>query len=380
MNDRQRDFRLIWNWLSRHHNRQSSVWWFFLLTPRQPEGFGPKQIMFTILTRAGQAVTINGRQFTGLDLQQVTHGPQENFDSMMVGWIHDGQTLHDGIIHEGAPATLSQDGSLTAWLTAADGRRLGCELRAEGDKPYNIQADFTGERGYGRFEVWGGDQSETTAPWDSLDLSTPFGGSRVVAWRHLNFAGEFAWPGGAEKLEGVGYFQRVCLDFPAFPWKWIWAMFEDESVFSCFVPYVGPHLLRRGDRFMPGWLERITLPVKSSGYISLRDERGVHQVTLFEKISVTPILHGRHKTDLPHFLVRCHSRNGDFIQYQAEPYAHTEFVMTYPSLAGLRQACFNYNEYPFRICQLKGQINGRSLEQANLGNGFGNCEYTWGLA
>jgi hypothetical protein len=379
MSNKQHGFNLIWNWLSQYHNRHSSAWWFFLLTPRQPEGFGPKQMMFTLLTRVGEEVTINGQQFAGLDLQQATRGSVEKFDSMMVGWIHDGRELHEAIIHEGAPATLSQDGSLSAWLTEADGRRLGCEMRAEGDKPYNIQADFTGQRGYGRFEVWGDERSETSAPWDTLDLTTPFGGSRVVAWRHLNFAGEFASPSGVEWLEGAGYFQRVCLDFPAFPWKWVWAVFEDESVFSCFAPYLGLHALRRGDRFMPGWLERAALPIKPSGYISLRDKQGVHQMTLFEKISVTPLLNGRRKTEFPHFHVHCRSKNGDFIQYLAIPHAHTEFIMDRPVLAGLWQSRFNYNEYLFRIHNLSGQINGRPLERAKLGAGFGNCEYTWGV-
>lgn len=370
---RDRGFDLIWDWFPHWQNRHSSVWWFFLLTPKQPEGFGPKQMMFAAIARAGEQVGINHTWHHGLDLTQVSGGAEERFNTIVVGWINDGQQLHEDIVHHSCPATLSKSGSLTAWSPQPDGRYFGSELRVTGEKPYGLEARFVGARGCAHFEVWGDPASEVTKPFDALNLNTPLGGSQVIAWRHLRFAGEFVSPAGTEQLEGIGYFQRVCLNFPAFPWKWIWAVFEDESVFSCFVPYVGLHLWRRGDRFMPNFLEQAAVPIRPTGYFSPAEPRSLIR---FEKVRVTPVQNGGR---YPNFVVECASANGDFLRYTAVPYAHTQFLMDRPVLRRLWQTRFNYNEYLFRIHDLDGRVSGKPLNQRNLGNGFGNCEYTWGL-
>ena len=39
-------------------NRHSSTWWFFLLFPQGPDGYGPRQLMFTIAARRGREMRI----------------------------------------------------------------------------------------------------------------------------------------------------------------------------------------------------------------------------------------------------------------------------------------------------------------------------------
>lgn len=361
-------FDRIWTQLRQLQNRHSSSWWFFLLFPRQKDGFGPKQMMFALVSRVGETVHIQDVPHPGLQRQPVPDGPIDTFNTFAVGWINDGQKIHDRIVHTPAVADLSLDGAIHAW----NDNQHGGGIQTRPDKPYGLDVTFAGKRGHGHFQVWGDPAYPATGPIES-DVQTMFGGANVVYWPHLRFAGEFGSPTGTEWLEGIGYFQRVCLNFPAFPWKWIWATFADESIFSAFVPYVGPHLFRRGHRFFPHWLERAAAPIKPSSYFV---QGGSWQQVDFNQTQVKIL---PHKSQYPQFAVHCQADNGDYIQYRLEPHAHTGFLLDRPLWRGLWKTRFNYNEYLFHIRDLSGRIAGRALNLKQLGQGFGNLEYTWGL-
>ncbi len=365
-------FDLIWTQLRALQNRHSSSWWFFLLFPRQKAGFGPKQMMFALVSRMGQMIEIAQVPHPSLSLQPEPDGVPDRFNTFAVGWINDGQTVHEKIVHDAAAATLSRDGFLHAWAEQPHGAQYGGGIERLPDKPYGLEARFMGERGCAHFQVWGDPAYPVTGPIEA-DVQTLFGGANVIYWPHLRFAGEFSSPAGTEWLEGIGYFQRVCLNFPPFPWKWIWATFNDESVFSAFVPYVGPHLLRRGHRFFPHWLERAAASIKPSSYFA---QGGTWQQVDFNQTQVKVL---PHKGRYPQFAVQCQAVNGDFIQYRLEPHAHTGFLLDRPLWRGLWKTRFNYNEYLFHIRDLSGRIAGRPLNEKKLGQGFGNLEYTWGL-
>ena len=73
--DHQRIFDLIWSQMPEMQHRTSSSWWFFLLCPKEESGYGPRQLMFSIATRAGKQIRINGSWLPGLDLnRQIENG------------------------------------------------------------------------------------------------------------------------------------------------------------------------------------------------------------------------------------------------------------------------------------------------------------------
>lgn len=369
---KQNPYDLIWQRFPERQIRSSSVWWFFLLLPKQAQGFGPKQAMFSLLSIVGDTVKINHKEQPGLNRYLTINGDEERLNTTAVGWFFDGQQMHENIVHQSSQAVLSQDGSISAWHKLDNGDQFGGELRACATKPFGIEAAFSGSRGYAHFQAWGDPQSEITSPVAPYDVNTVFGGYHVVTWRHLRFAGEFSYPHGTKQLEGIGYFQRVCLNVPPFPWKWIWAAFEDETVFSCFIPYIGPHLFRGRDRFFSERLERATIPLGKGGFFSRGDTR---EPAMFDKVDVVPILGGKY----PQFMVSCRAANGDFMRYRAVPNGHAQLLLDRPFLGDFWHSRFNYNEYPFKIDQLEGRVGGKVLNRKTLGNGFGNCEYTWGL-
>lgn len=367
-------FQLIWTQLPEKQQRHSSSWWFFLLLPKQKEGFGPKQMMVTLVARAGQELTLGKTRFKGLDLRRRIQKGLDEFNAMTVGWIYDGQQMHTELVHEPAVATVSeQDCSVSAWSRQPDGTLYGSEMRAAPDLPYGVAVDFAGPKGNGRFKAWSADsQNRMQSPLETVNIDTPFGGSHVIAWPQLHFAGEFSSPSGTEYQEGVGYFQRVCLNFPPFPWKWIWATFADESVFAAFVPYIGFNFLRRHDWFFPKTLEKWSIPIKQSAYLR---QTNPQNYTEFDQTIITPLV--QEKGKYPHFQVMCRAKNGDFFQFHITPHTHAQFKLHKPILGGLFNSVFNYNEYLYRIQDMNGRIGGKPIQ--DMGTGFGNIEYTWGF-
>jgi hypothetical protein len=365
-------FDLIWTQLPPKQNHHSSSWWFFLLFPRQKEGFGPKQIMFAVVSRAGETIRINGAEHPGLSLSRPQHATTDCFQTSVLGWIYDGATMHKGLVHDAAAATLSSNGHLHAWDGTGGQMMRGASLNLLSDKPFGIRAEFMGDKGFGRFDVWGDPAHPYNQP-NEYDVQIRSWGANVIYWPHFRFSGEFCSPGGHEWLEGIGYFQRICLNFPPFPWKWIWATFADETVFSAFIPYVGLNGLRRGDWFFPNLIERATYRVLQSSYLL---PGGTGTPIFFDDTRITPL---RGRTPHPQFAVSCRSANGDFFQYRIDPYAHTQFLLDHPLWGSRWHSRYNYNEYLHHMQDVRGRVAGRPLNLTQLGPGFGNLEYTWGF-
>ncbi len=372
--EQKRAFNLIWSQMPQMQNRMSSSWWFFLLLPKGEEGYGPKQIMFAITARAGDEINISGGDLRGIDLKRNLTAQKDQFEVQNVGWYFDGQVLHEELVKQIALATLSSDGYIEAWAKRPDGQQHGSKIWASPDEPLTLEAHFKGARGEARFKTWGDLKTVDTSPDESININTPLGGTHFIAWRLINFEGTFTSPVGTEHLQGLGYFQRVCLNVPAFPWKWVWSLLEDGTLFSAFVPYVGPHLFRRGYRFFASkkW-EKRTIPIASGAFI---DFPGDSERILFDKSSVTPVFrNGSH----PDFLVSARSKNGDFIKFFANSYDHAPQSLSRRIFGGKLRTHWSYNEYMFRMENLEGRVGGQVINHQTKGNGFGNVEYTWGL-
>lgn len=372
--EQKRAFDLIWSQMPHMQNRMSSSWWFFLLLPKGEEGYGPKQIMFAITARAGEDINISGGDLRGIDLQRSMSAQQDQFEVQNVGWYFDGEMLHEELVKQIALATLSSDGYIDAWAKQPGGGKYGSKIWASESEPLTLEAHFKGARGEARFKTWGDLKTVDTSPDESINISTPFGGTHFIAWRLVNFEGTFTSPVGTEQLSGLGYFQRVCLNVPAFPWKWVWALLEDGTLISAFVPYIGPHLFRRDYSFYDSkrW-ERLTIPIGSGAFI---DFPGDSERILFDKSRVRPVFkNGSH----PDFLISAQSKNGDFIKFLARSYDHAPQTLSRKIFGGNLRTHWSYNEYMFRMEGLQGQVNGQMVNHQTRGNGFGNVEYTWGL-
>lgn len=367
--EHQRVYDLIWSQMPQMQKRTSSSWWFFLLLPKGEEGYGPRQLMFALATRAGEQIRVNETWLPGLDLQRPFPNNQDHFSAMSVGWYCDGERVHENYLKTTAVTHLSAPDQ---FLRSYDAAGVGLEMK-RGERPLSIETRIQGQQGRAHFHAWGDLDCLHSSPHESINLDTPLGGTHFIAWRRMNFAGEFDLPAGRKRLEGLGYFQRVCLNVPAFPWKWIWAVFPDGSLFSAYVPYVGLNLLRRGYRFFADERrERTAVAISAAAFW---DWPGASEQILFNRASVIPLLGGPY----PQFDVRVANPQGDYLNFRAAPYGHANMSLDRPLLGGWLRSHWNYNEYMFRMEGLNGRVGGRTISQKTLGQGFGNLEYTWGL-
>ena len=366
-------FDLIWSQLAARQNRHSSTWWFFLLFPEGPQGYGPRQLMFTVAARADKQVRVNDTWLPAMDLARPVRSGVDHFPALAVGWYFDGQMVHEALLNEVATATLSAtDQTLRCW---ADGSAAapGCEFRATVGPAPGMEATIRGSGIQANFSTWGDLDSKYTAPDIADDSRNPLGNVHFVAWRRMHFAGDFDLPGGRERLEGLGYFQRVCMNMPLIPWKWIWALFPDGTLFSSFVPYAGLNLTRGSYRFFSrNRLEQATISVRQSAYWQ---RPGTTDETLFDQVTVLPLVEG---DGHPHFLVTARNGQGDWLSFRAASGGHAGFGVHRP-VAGPLRSHWHYNEYMFRVADLEGAVGGEPISTATQGQGFGNLEYTWGL-
>ena len=372
--EHQRVFDLIWTQMPRMQNRTSSSWWFFILFPEEEEGYGPRQLMYSIASRVGERIRVNDVWLPGIDLNRPIENGVDRFHAISVGWYCDGRQVHEHIVKQPAVATLSREGYIAAWADEGDGARYGGEINASANRPLGLAARFAGETTEARFEAWGDMDSLLTSPDEALNINTVAGGVHFVAWQRMHFEGDFDLPEGRETLQGLCYFQRVCLNVPLFPWKWVWAFLPDGTVFSAYVPYIGLQLFRRGYRFFASDApERATISIRPAG---LWEVRKGSRIVRFDTARVTPIISdGLH----PHFAVHARNRHGDFVRFIATTYGHARNYIDRPLLRGWLETHWSYNEYMFRMEDLHGRIGDRVISKETVGQGFGTLEYTWGL-
>ncbi len=369
-------FETIWYHVPELQNWSSSSWWFFLLFPKQKEGYGPKQMMFTFASRVGKEIRVStspsralNNWQPGIPLPRSVKNGTDEFWTTVVGWINDGHQVHEEIVHQPARAVLKNSGSLKAW--AKNG--FGGEIKINPELTYGIDAHFKGKKGEAKFTVWKVDNEPMTEPHVS-DIRTKFGGTHLVAWRKFNFKGTFASPSGTEELEGIGYFQRVCMNIPMFPWKWIFTYFEDGSIFSLFGPYLGLQMFRRGNKWLPPFLERVTSSFAIPGYFY---DAKTQKITSFPKSRIQAFVD---RGKYPIFTVKAWNNEGDNISFIANAYGHAQFLLDRRILKRMWISRLNYNEFMYKVEKLSGKIGGRVISKQTVGQGWGNHEYTWGFS
>lgn len=375
MAENQRVYDHIWSQMPQMQKRTSSSWWFFILFPKEAEGYGPRQMMFSIASRVGETISINGVKLPGIDLKRKIVDGVDTFDAIATGWYCDGQQVYENFVNDTAVAELSaNDGHIKCWADQPDGNQYGYEIKRSTNRPLALSAKVRGPKGTAEFEAWGDLDSLDSSPHESVNIDTPVGGTHFVAWRRMNFEGVFDLPTGQEELAGICYFQRVCLNVPTFPWKWIWSLFPDGSMFSAYIPYMGRNLLRKGYQFFASnQKEQAVIPIAANGFW---DWPGPSERVIFKKASVTPILG---KGEHPQFMVQMSNNQGDHLSFLAAPYGHANLFIDRPVFGNRFETHWNYNEYMFRMQQLNGRVSGKHITKATMGQAFGSLEYTWGL-
>ena len=207
--------RIWWQWPERQ-NRSSSSWWFFILFPADEDGYGPRQLMFVILSRMSERIRVNDVVMPGMDIDRPIEDGVDRFNALSLGWYADGREVHHPIVCLPATTTLSREGLIVGWADQ-DGARRGGEIRASADRSLGLDAQFVGDGGAARFEAWGELDCPVTSPAQEIDVDTVAGNIHLVSWRRLQFEGQFELPGGRERLRGLATSSGSVSTFRSFP-------------------------------------------------------------------------------------------------------------------------------------------------------------------
>lgn len=359
------------------HNWSTSSWWFFVLLPEQNTGYGPKQMMFTFASRVGKILRVSpnlskvtNKWQSGIDGNHSVALGKDQFWTTVVGWINDGSEVHEEIVHEPALVHL-QKGKIAAWNQYGENKHGGeIEELAE----HHLKAHFEGANGYAKFEVWADSEWDVDGP-QIRDIKVKQGSVNLIAWRKLKFAGSFKSPAGEEELHGLGYFQRVVMNIPMFPWYWNYTLFEDGSIFSLFAPYLGLQVLRRSDKFFPAGIERLIKPFMATAYFADNTSKKTIE---FDKIKIHTEVQGQ---ALPKFVIECKNTNtGDYIKSVASAHGRAQFILDRKIFLNFLHSRFNYNEFMIKLDTIEGQLHSAPFDIEKYGQGWGNMEYTWGIS
>lgn len=374
-NDPVKGFKEIWRQHPEWQNQFSSSWWFFLFLPKQGNGYGPKQMMFAFASRRGELISFAKEPWgKGIDPDREL-GPVEKFNTTISGWIHDGQKVHDNVLMVTTEAELDYDEqSLEAWKETDSGKH-GARIEADSNPKgeYGIKGKFVGGKGGAEFRIWNSGDHFLQNP--QIVKIAPkggrFGGVQYIPWRRFAFEGEFTTEKGTEKLEGLGYFQRVLMNIPMLPWTWIYIIFQDGSIFSSFMINFGPHLFNRKLNHMNQFSERFKYHVKPrSFFFDPETQQTIH----WEHSWVIPKLRD---DDLVDFFIKVRMDDGDYLEMKVSSHGHSQFTLDSRKLGKAWEAKYIYNEYMVELDNIKGKITGKPIN--DLGKGWGNIEYTHGM-
>lgn len=373
----------IWKHHPEYQNWSSSSWWFFLLMPKQKKGYGPKQMMFTYASRQGKLIKVNNTWQKGFSPHRELYKNEEKFWTTVVGWINDGENVHEEIVHQPVRATLNTKKQfLDGMVSKENGEKHGAYISASVEHDLGIDALFKGENGYADFKIWGDEEYKDGKLVNRFELpeiqfiKSPaegkLGNTQLVAWRKFQFKGEFKSPSGTEELEGVGYFQRVLMNIPMPPWKWVYSIFEDGSIFSAFMIYAGLHNFRRDHFLYKDSNERRVFHFNPTAYFY---DANTNETILFDTATVIPKSNG---SDHPDFYFKVSNKKGDQLKLFAKTHNHAQFLLDRRIFKYMWQTKFIYNEYQYEVTKMIGRINGNMIDKSTHGRLWGNIEYVWG--
>jgi hypothetical protein len=357
-------------------NQFSSMWFFFVLFPKQDTGYGPKQLMFSFASKAGNTYGVNGIWQKGMTTKD-EDGVERDFMTTAVGWCFDGKEVHEDLVHQPVLARISKEGWLKAWVDQENGEKYGGEIIAPNLGEDRLEVYFNGERGFGNFKVWSEDEWSMTKP-ENYDTANKLFSSLLIAWRKFSFKGRFGYNGSEEELEGYGYFQRVCVNLPTMPWYWPILMFPDGSIYSSFQPFFGTSSFTYNKKLLNRTLRKLRLNLSSTAYYADNISK---QLIEFSDSFVQEVNVGE-SDDVYIEAVSKNDDTGDYIKVKMKSLGETGFDLE-KYLWGYFHSLWNYNEHIVKVVEIEGKIGDKIITKKDYTGEntiYGNCEYCWGMS
>ena len=154
-----------------------------------------------------------------------------------------------------------------------------------------------------------------------------------------------------EEMEGTGYFQKVTVQAPSFPWFWGMLHFDDGSYLDWFLPHITPLSTTKDDK---PWRRRDTtrIPLKKAGIFHDRIRGKTHEFDNCE-VDLSESKEGLKDEQgnlLPDFQIIL-SNDTTRIELDISAFSRARWTFDQPTRGGL-VSHLTYNEYPFEVTKI----------------------------
>lgn len=183
-----------------------------------------------------------------------------------------------------------------------------------------------------------------------------------------------------EVMEGTGYFQKVSVQAPSFPWFWGMLHFDDGSYLDWFMPHVTPMWSARDDE---PWRLRDFFRTPNIGTGVFHDRKtgktqNFNNCTVeLSKQNSPDALKDEKGKPLPEFLVRVWNEDSS-AKIRVRAVSRARWVFDQPTRASW-VSHLTYNEYPLEVISINYEDSEGSRNESDYQWIHGNAEHAWGV-
>ena len=183
-----------------------------------------------------------------------------------------------------------------------------------------------------------------------------------------------------EVMEGTGYFQKVSVQAPSFPWFWGMLHFDDGSYLDWFMPHVTPMWSARDDE---PWRLRDFFRSPNIGTGVFHDRKtgntqNFNNCTVeLSKQNSPDALKDENGKPLPEFLVKVWNEESS-ANIRVRAVSRARWVFDQPTRASWVRH-LTYNEYPLEVISINYEDSEGSRNESDYEWIHGNAEHAWGV-
>lgn len=371
--------RLSWWW-----------WWALILVPDPENPSRSKQLMVLWSTKETPAIRVSGHWWKPGNRMHIDEDGGHVLPGMVCAWWYDGEDMHEPLVmRECRMASIPDTHPL--WPGEGEGKGSGAvvplisedmsigmspgnesfwinltsdpEARSKG-APKTFEAELT---------PWWGPPSELTYRNNVYFLGMGYDILRLQATKCKLVV-------DGEEMEGTGYFQKVTVQAPSFPWFWGMLHFDDGSYLDWFMPHVSPMWTVTDEK---PWRLRDVFRTPNIGTGVFHDRKGgkTHSFDNCEvKLSMPTgkdALLDDDGNPLPRFNVKVWNDQSS-VTIQVRAASRAKWVFDQPTRASW-VSHLTYNEYPLEVESIRVEDGSEVRTLDDYQWIHGNAEHAWGV-
>ena len=372
--------------------RLSWWWWWVIIFIPDPDNPGrSRQLMVLWSSKETPAIRVNDHWWKPGSRMRVDEHGGHVVPGMVCSWWFDGQNMHEPLIIRECKM-VSIDDKHPLWPEEGQGHGSGAVVPL-------VDEDLSLGMTKGNKKFWLNLTSDKKAQLNGAPKSitaelTPWWGppSRLTYKNNVFFSDmgyDILRVQGTkasividdEKFEGTGYFQKVSVQAPTFPWFWGMLHFDDGSYLDWFMPHISFSCLNLNDK---PWKLRDIFRNPKIGTGIFHDAKR-DRTEEFKKCTVELIkpdssdenLFDNDGNSLPKFRVSVWNERTQ-IALEVRAVSRAKWTFDQPTRAGM-VSHLTYNEYPLQLLKIVIKDENGTRTKSDYAWIHGDAEHSWGF-